>query len=242
MTSTHVPPITEEDIANFLTNTPGFFERHAEVLASVQITSPHGQRAVSLQERQAEMLREKIKGLEHRIMDMVRNSNDNTAIATKVHQWTSALLRVKDPFDLPEAVVGGIRTLFDVPQAAVRVWTVAGPYIDADFTQGASEDARAFASSLTMPFCGPNLGFEPAGWLAQEAGEPSTSRPNAGVALSMAPSRSGSRASDWAGSPASCASQPAGSKPRLGPQNGMVSDEANARASSLAPCVKSASM
>ncbi len=51
-------------------------------------------------------------------MDMVRNGNDNTAIATKVHQWTSALLRVKDPFDLPEAVVSGIRTLFDVPQAA----------------------------------------------------------------------------------------------------------------------------
>ena len=59
-----------------------------------------------------------------------------------------------------------------MPQAAVRVWTVAGPYIDADFTQGASEDARAFASSLTMPFCGPNLGFEPAGWLAQEAASP----------------------------------------------------------------------
>ncbi len=48
------------------------------------IASPHGQRAVSLQERQAEMLREKIKGLEHRIMDMVRHGNDNTAIATKV--------------------------------------------------------------------------------------------------------------------------------------------------------------
>ena len=70
--TTHIPPITEDDIAQFLTNTPGFFERHAEVLASVQITSPHGARAVSLQERQAEMLREKIKGLEHRIMEMVR--------------------------------------------------------------------------------------------------------------------------------------------------------------------------
>src|SRR5574343_2074739 len=104
-------PITEDDIAHYLSITPDFFERHAELLASVQLTSPHGQRAVSLQERQAEMLREKIKGLEHRIMDMVRNSNDNTAIATKVHQWTSALLRVKDPFDLPEAVVSGIRTL-----------------------------------------------------------------------------------------------------------------------------------
>lgn len=184
MTSTHVPPITEEDIANFLTNTPGFFERHAEVLASVQITSPHGARAVSLQERQAELLREKIKGLEQRVMEMVRNSSDNAAIAHKVHQWTAALLQVKDPFDLPQAVVDGMRTLFDVPQVAVRVWDVAGPYIDADFTQGASEDARAFASSLTMPFCGPNLGFEPAGWLAQEPGEPAQS-------LALLPLRAG---------------------------------------------------
>ena len=182
--TTHIPPITEDDIAQFLTHTPGFFERHAEVLASVQITSPHGARAVSLQERQAELLREKIKGLEQRVMEMVRNSSDNAAIAHKVHQWTAALLQVKDPFDLPQAVVDGMRTLFDVPQVAVRVWDVAGPYIDADFTQGASEDARAFASSLTMPFCGPNLGFEPAGWLAQEPGEPAQS-------LALLPLRAG---------------------------------------------------
>src|SRR3989344_5137348 len=169
MTS-HIPPITEDDIAQFLTNTPGFFERHAEVLASVQITSPHGARAVSLQERQAEMLREKIKGLEQRIMEMVRNSTENAAIANKVHQWTGSLLQVRNPFD--------------VPQAAVRVWEVAAPYIDADFTQGASEDARAFASSLTMPFCGPNLGFEPAAWLANEAGEPAQS-------LALLPLRAG---------------------------------------------------
>ena len=182
--TTHIPPITEDDIAQFLTNTPGFFERHAEVLASVQITSPHGARAVSLQERQAEMLREKIKGLEQRIMEMVRNSTENAAIANKVHQWTGSLLQVRDPFDLPQAVVDGVRTLFDVPQAAVRVWEVAAPYIDADFTQGASEDARAFASSLTMPFCGPNLGFEPAAWLANEAGEPAQS-------LALLPLRAG---------------------------------------------------
>ena len=56
-------PITEDDIANYLANTPDFFARHAELLASVQLSSPHGNRAVSLQERQAEMLREKIKAL-----------------------------------------------------------------------------------------------------------------------------------------------------------------------------------
>ena len=167
----HIPPITEEDIANFLLSTPGFFERHAEVLASVQFTSPHGQRAVSLQERQAEMLREKIKGLEQRVMEMVRNSHENEAIAQNVHQWTGSLLQVRDPIDLPPAVVDGVCALFDVPLAAVRVWGVSGAYIDCDFALGASEDAQAFASSLTMPFCGPNLGFEPAGWLAQAPGE-----------------------------------------------------------------------
>ena len=59
---TGVQGITEADIANYLATSPGFFERHAELLGTIQLTSPHGQRAVSLQERQMEMLRDKIKG------------------------------------------------------------------------------------------------------------------------------------------------------------------------------------
>lgn len=74
--------ITEADIAQFLANNPAFFERHAELLASVQLTSPHGQRAVSLQERQMEMLRERIKGLEGRIMEMIRNGQETSPSPT----------------------------------------------------------------------------------------------------------------------------------------------------------------
>ena len=77
MSTNALQGITEADIANYLANTPGFFERHAELLATVQLTSPHGQRAVSLQERQMEMLRERIKGLEHKIIEMIRNGQDN---------------------------------------------------------------------------------------------------------------------------------------------------------------------
>ena len=54
-------PITEDDIANYLANTPDFFQRHAELLAAVQFTSPHSHRTVGWQERQAELLREKIR-------------------------------------------------------------------------------------------------------------------------------------------------------------------------------------
>ena len=35
-------PITEDDIAQFLVHTPDFFDRHAELLATVRLGSPHG--------------------------------------------------------------------------------------------------------------------------------------------------------------------------------------------------------
>lgn len=168
MTRSHHPtptPITEEDIADFLIETPSFFERHAEVLGRVQLTSPHGQRAISLQERQAEILRDKIRALEHRAVEMVHCGLENESISQKVHLWSCDLQRTKNPLELPLAVVRGIRVHFDVPQTAIRVWSVAPEFSKAPFAQDASEDVRAFASSLTMPFCGPNLGFEPVAWL-----------------------------------------------------------------------------
>ena len=184
MNSIDTPAMNEASIADYLLQHPEFFERHAEMLTSVQLSSGHGQRAVSLQERQAEMLRDKIKGLEQRIMEMVRNSSENSAIAHKIHRWSCALAAVSDVRQLPHAIAEGIQKEFDVPQVGIRVWGVAGPYLGSMFTMGVSEDAKAFATSLTMPFCGPNLGFEPSGWLAQEGGEPAQS-------LALLPLRAG---------------------------------------------------
>ena len=101
--TTAVPQgITENDIADYLANTPAFFERHAELLASIQLQSPFGQRAVSLQERQMEMLRERIKGLEKKIVEMIRNGQDNVAITDRLHRWTRALMLTTEAAQLPE--------------------------------------------------------------------------------------------------------------------------------------------
>jgi uncharacterized protein len=162
-----IPPITEADIAQFLVNTPDFFERHAELLATVQLSSGHGSRAVSLQERQAEMLREKIKTLERRIMEMVRNGNDNVMIADKLQRWTRTLLLTNHPMDLPDALTNEVKHQFLVPQAAIRVWGVNGIFSDQEFAMGVTDDAKSFASSITAPYCGANSGFEAVNWLAQ---------------------------------------------------------------------------
>lgn len=169
MTTTPMHPITEDDIANYLVNTPDFFSRHAELLGAVQLTSPHGNRAVSLQERQAEMLREKIRALEHRVMDMVRHGNENVVIADRLHRWTRGLFEVADARELPDTIAGEIREQFMVPQTAIKVWDVDGAYASEPFAQGVSADARTFASSLTQPYCGVNAGFEAVNWLGDTA-------------------------------------------------------------------------
>lgn len=160
-------PITEDDIANFLLNTPDFFGRHAELLSTVLLTSPHGNRAVSLQERQAEMLREKIKMLEHRVMDMIRHGNENMIIADRLQSWARSLFLTAAARDLPRTMVDELQAQFLVPQVAVKVWGVSENFQAEPFAQGVSDDVRSLASSLMAPYCGVNTGFEAVGWLEE---------------------------------------------------------------------------
>lgn len=169
MSSELMHPITEDDIANYLVQTPVFFERHAQLLANVQLTSPHGQRAVSLQERQAEMLREKIKGLERRIMEMIRHGNDNMTVADRMQRWTITLLAQSQAQALPDLLTQGLLSEFLVPQVALRLWGVAAQYAHEPCAQAVSDDVRTLAASLTVPYCGVNAGFEAVQWLAEPA-------------------------------------------------------------------------
>ena len=175
-----VQGITETDIANYLANTPGFFERHAELLGSVQLTSPHGQRAVSLQERQMEMLRDKIRGLEGKIIEMIRYGQDNVSIADRLHRWTRTLMLVAQPAELPNVLVRELMHQFMIPQAGIRVWGAAAGFATHDFAQPVGDDIKLFAGSLSLPYCGVNSGFEAAQWLAE---------PTAAKSMTMIPLR-----------------------------------------------------
>jgi len=174
--------ITEDDIANYLVNTPSFFERHAELLGSVQLQSPHGQRAVSLQERQMEMLRDKIKGLEGKLIEMIRNGQENAAIADKLHRWTRTLMLTGDARELPGVLVRELMHQFIIPQAGIRIWGATEFFAGLPFAAPVGADIKSLAASLTLPYCGINSGFEAAQWLD----DPSTA-----MSLAMIPLRHG---------------------------------------------------
>lgn len=159
--------ITEQDIADYLAHNPAFFERHAELLSTIQLASPHGQRAVSLQERQMQMLRERIKGLEHRIVDMIRHGQENVTLSDRLDRCMRSLLRTQDAAALPSILTAQLQHEFMIPQVALRVWDVGSAFSGELFAREVGEEVRSFASGLTVPYCGVNTGFEAARWLEE---------------------------------------------------------------------------
>jgi len=64
-------PLTEDDVVQFLTREADFFTRHPGLLAQLELPHQSGEGAISLVERQLSVLREKNRGLEGRLKDLI---------------------------------------------------------------------------------------------------------------------------------------------------------------------------
>ncbi|WP_020653765.1 DUF484 family protein [Massilia niastensis] len=161
-------------VAQFLIDHPQFFEEQAALLGEVKLSSPLTGRAVSLQERQMEVMRDKYRALELRLSDLSRRAEENAGIANRFHAWTQALLVSGGGAAMARDLADGLRTHFAVPQVTLRLWNVAPEHAGAWFASGVSDDARIFANSLRAPYCGPNNDFEAVRWLDDAASVRST--------------------------------------------------------------------
>src|ERR1700744_2147532 len=119
--------MNEREVAEYLLANPDFFAEHAELLGSIRLSNPHGKSAVSLQERQMEMLRDKNKQMERRLAELLRYGHENDSIAAKFNRWTLRVISERDPYALPKTIPAGLCEIFQFPQAALRAWYVADP-------------------------------------------------------------------------------------------------------------------
>ena len=161
-------------VAHYLAEHPRFFEEHAGLLGEVKLSSPLTGKAVSLQERQMEVMRAKYNALELRMADLLRTATENTVILKRFHAWHLALLQSTGGAAMARDLVDGLKTHFGVPQATLRLWNLDAQYADAWFASGVAEDARLFAASLRAPYCGANKDFEAVRWLDDAEGVRST--------------------------------------------------------------------
>jgi uncharacterized protein len=180
-----------EDIASYLASHPAFFDDHPEVLGLINIPHPQNGQAISLVERQSLLLRERIRGLEARVAEMVRHGEENDAIADKLVSWARRLLSEPEASALPAAAVDHLKSVFVVPYGAVRLWDVKPQFADLPCCAPVGEDAIRLASSMQAPFCGSNVGFEAAQWMIDDAPDAGDLAPASIQSLAMLPLRVG---------------------------------------------------
>jgi uncharacterized protein len=156
-----------QSVAEFLRHNPDFFLQNADVLATINIPSAHGGRAISLHERQLEVLREKNRALELRMADLMRNGKENDAILDKIQNWTRQLLLQADRATVPDVVVNGMSQQFAVPQVALRVWSVRNDYRQLPCAAPVDVDIVRYADSLSRPYCGAGAEMAARAWLGE---------------------------------------------------------------------------
>jgi uncharacterized protein len=109
----------EDSIAAYLQRNPEFFERHQGVLARLKLPHARGSAAISLVERQIEVLREKQAALEGKLAELVRTARANDAIADRLHRFTRRLLRAVPRTEAIARIEAGLREDFDAFHAAL---------------------------------------------------------------------------------------------------------------------------
>lgn len=152
-------PTDAQAVADYLATHPEFFENNPDLTASLKLSSALGGRTISLQDRQVEVLREKIRQLELKLSHLMRVARDNEAIIANFHQWTQLLWQSQPTANASEIIASTLRESFDLPAATVRLWD--------DSPETA--DARAFADRLNAPYCGPAQGVPGLSWLTNAA-------------------------------------------------------------------------
>ena len=157
-----------EDVAQFLSEHPDFLHQRPDLLRLLEIPHLQDGQAISLVERQSLILRERVRALESRLAEMIRNGEENDLIVDKLVHWARSILAQPDAAQLPATLITELKSGFAVPFAAVRMWNVREEYAALDFAAPVGEDAVRLAASMVAPFCGSNVGFDAAAWMSAD--------------------------------------------------------------------------
>ena len=109
----------ERLVAQWLLSTPGFFDRHPDLLAQIELAHSHSGKAISLQEKQMALLRNQNRDLNQRLSEMLRFGTENDRTQALMVQWLEALLAAKDRNATIESITAGLNKLFDIGKVEI---------------------------------------------------------------------------------------------------------------------------
>lgn len=143
-----------QDVADYLQQHPEFFDEHAALFSTLTVPHPHGGRAIPLAERQMITLRDKNRGLELKVAELLRFGQENDAIAERFGRWTRMLLLQRSVRLLPETLTGSLEEIFSVPQVALSLWDASDEFVEVARARDASPELVEYVATLAAPYCG----------------------------------------------------------------------------------------
>lgn len=104
--------LTEEEVGRYLRNHPGFFLNNEDILAELKLAHKSG-KAVSLLERQVEVLRERNMDMRNRLSTLLDNAQHNDQLFEQSKSLILGLLEAKRPEELSNTLCRRLVSDFD---------------------------------------------------------------------------------------------------------------------------------
>ena len=82
----------EDAVSRYLEDHPDYFQRYPETLARILLPHETGGKAVSLIERQVQVLREQNQALQRQLRELVSNARENDVLSGRLHRYATAML------------------------------------------------------------------------------------------------------------------------------------------------------
>lgn len=111
--------VSEESIVDYLKSHPDFFERNLSLLSALQLPHRTTGGAISLVERQVDVLRQRNHAMETRLRELVEVARSNDRLAARVHSLALRLMRTRTREDVIDVLDEQLREGFSVDQAAL---------------------------------------------------------------------------------------------------------------------------
>jgi uncharacterized protein YigA (DUF484 family) len=138
--STRQPATTsDEDMVAWLRANPDFFVRQADLLSSLRLPHATGA-AVSLIERQVDVLREKNHAADTRLGELVSIARSNEALTAKIHKFTRRLMRAPTRRAILQQIECGFREDFDVTQLVLVLFDTSAENNDLRFVRAVADN------------------------------------------------------------------------------------------------------
>jgi uncharacterized protein YigA (DUF484 family) len=134
--------LTEDAVERYLLGHPDFFERHASLLEALKIPHPRGH-AVSLVERQVEVLRTRNRQLERKLVDLVQVARDNEALSSRLHRLALGLMEAKGLQDVIATTKDLLRAEFPSTQVVLKLFKSPRAALQANGHLVADDDPAA---------------------------------------------------------------------------------------------------